>query len=755
MLSHPNIVTIYQVGEDNRMAYIAMEFVRGTTLEKLMTEAPPSAEIIRRILTQVADALDFAHHSGVVHRDVKPANIMLNDQGVVKICDFGIAKIFGAQTALTATGMTVGSPYYMSPEQVEGEALSHHSDQYSLAVVAYELLSGQVPFRAESLATLFRKILLEPPPAIHESNGSLGQGVSAVLNRALSKDPTSRYGSCGQFVEALLKACEEQSGWRPAPRRQIVVEESLADQEPGPQPSISKKQPKDAESGRCPACGRVLKIESKLCSFCGSPLIISEPAKASTGFGSGAVRRSPLSAGTISDASGTGGAVAFEPSLSPVKLERGEPIPMMPPTRRQPISAFRDVSHQPAHRPRLRLLGGIVERRVPPLLVTGLIVVIGAGVFYFFSGMRPVAPNGRAGSEGRPAVLRTPAERPNVPDPAPSRPKRAPSTPFIASNPHREPKPEPVPTSAPAASTPPAPWPTFRGNAQRTGLADVRGPRQPEILWTIDLGGQPSGSPVIGARGIVYILASDRKLYAIGNGRILWTAAVGEAIDATPSIGGNGRLRIRVSSGRSLSFSSDGEAAQDAIADAMTTEATAESLDGRVYYVDGRILRLLGDSHWRVDLGDTGSTYPAVDRSGNVYVGTAGGTLVCVNDRGKIRWTYRVPNRVTSSPAIQADGDVIFGCADRNLYCLRNGELRWKYSTRGAIYSSPIIDRAGIIYFGSNDGVLYAIDDTGEEVWKLDLQNEIRSSPAIDSNGWIYVASVARRLYCIGDNRER
>lgn len=669
-LSHPGIVTIYQVGEYNRMAYIAMEYVPGITLQRLMADPPLSTEAVRQILIQAATALDYAHQCGVVHRDVKPANIIINQHGRVKICDFGIAKIDGSHTALTATGMTLGTPYYMSPEQVEGQIPKRQSDQYSLAVVAYEMLSGQLPFRAESLATLFRKILLEPPPPIHEWNPKLGKRVSDVLSRALSKDPEARYDSCGTFVEQLLEACEERPGWGPTGQQQAIVTEN---------------------SGG--AAARVLSPEH----------------------------------------------VVMPPGSAGVWL-RG----------------FQDPSPRQAFPSRIAARTRSRNSIVPAVLIVCLTLALGASAAYFF-GRRSVVRS-KSGAAAAPSeVTSAAAEKQGGAEAIQNAQPRKPPQ-YSQTRPRAEAEPpslQSMQATAPIIPILPAPWPSFQGNAQHTGLAAVRGPRKPEILWTAVLGGQPIGSPVVGSGGTVYIIASDRRLYAIANGRILWTAAVGDVLDATPSIDGKGAISVRLSSGRSLHFAPDGGPVQTAFTPSLTTGETAESLDGRIYYIDGKILRRLEDSRWQVDLGDTASTFPSVDSSGNIYVGTSGGRFVCVDDRGKIRWIYRVPMRVTSSPAIKADGDVVFGCGDRNLYCLRNGELRWQYPTRGAIYSSPIIDQAGIIYFGSNDGVLYAIDDRGEEVWKIELQNEVRSSPAMDSNGRLYVASAARRVYCIGDDARR
>src|SRR5579863_2827822 len=148
ILSHPGIVTIYDIAEENGMAYIFMEFVNGPPLEKMLrVEQTPDKETLLSIFRQTAAALDYAHRKGIVHRDIKPANIMIHEDGTAKITDFGVAKIMSQQ--LTQAGAIMGTPSYMSPEQVQGTPITGRADQFSLAVIAYEVLTGEKPFAAE------------------------------------------------------------------------------------------------------------------------------------------------------------------------------------------------------------------------------------------------------------------------------------------------------------------------------------------------------------------------------------------------------------------------------------------------------------------------------------------------------------------------------------------------------------------------------------------------------------------------------
>jgi len=218
ILSHPGIVTIYDVEERGETAYIAMEFVNGPTLERLLSSGQPlEPERILAILREAAAALDYAHRKGIVHRDIKPANIMLTETGAVKITDFGIAKITKSEQ-FTQTGAILGTPNYMSPEQVQGVAVDGRTDQFSLAVIAYEMLTGERPFAGEQLTTTVYKIVHEEPPSVERLNPTLNARIDAALRKALAKKPEGRYPACTAFVTALEAACASDRGWKPLPR---------------------------------------------------------------------------------------------------------------------------------------------------------------------------------------------------------------------------------------------------------------------------------------------------------------------------------------------------------------------------------------------------------------------------------------------------------------------------------------------------------------------------------------------------------
>jgi serine/threonine protein kinase len=229
MLSHPGIVTIYDVEQQGDLAYIAMEYVDGPTLDQLLSE--PEAlgqEQMFSVLGQTAVALDYAHLKGIVHRDIKPANIMIAADGTAKITDFGIAKITASEN-LTMTGSIVGTPHYMSPEQVQGKQVDGRSDQFSLAVIAYEMLTGEKPYTGEHLTTVVYKIVAEEPVSPRRLNPSLSSAIEAALNKAMSKKPEARYRNCQEFIAALESAGSASKAWKPMPRGGSLNEPTMVD----------------------------------------------------------------------------------------------------------------------------------------------------------------------------------------------------------------------------------------------------------------------------------------------------------------------------------------------------------------------------------------------------------------------------------------------------------------------------------------------------------------------------------------------
>ncbi len=227
-LSHPHIVTVFDVLKQDEFAYIVMEFVPGPSLDELLRRGQvPSRPELLIYLRQVAEALDYAHRKGIIHRDIKPANILISEAAAAlnhftvvdgdpklvageryaKITDFGIAKFISVD--VTHTGDVTGTPSYMSPEQIEGALLDGRSDQFSLAVSIYELLTLEKPFANETLPALLHMICFEDPKPVTEVNPTLSATVGKVLSRALAKKPENRFASASDFIGALSIALSE------------------------------------------------------------------------------------------------------------------------------------------------------------------------------------------------------------------------------------------------------------------------------------------------------------------------------------------------------------------------------------------------------------------------------------------------------------------------------------------------------------------------------------------------------------------
>lgn len=220
VLSHPNIVTVYDFGEENGILYLAMECLKGESLERVIEarEILPIETIIP-MYEQVCSALDHAHQHKIVHRDVKPANFMILESGLVKVTDFGIAKMMAA--SMTQAGQILGTPNYMSPEQVKGRPVDGRSDIFSLGVILYELITGEKPFGGQNITTVIYKIINENPIAPRELDSAIHPGLSYITSKALAKDPADRYQTCRQLAEDL--SGYKNLGVSPSPGATVVL----------------------------------------------------------------------------------------------------------------------------------------------------------------------------------------------------------------------------------------------------------------------------------------------------------------------------------------------------------------------------------------------------------------------------------------------------------------------------------------------------------------------------------------------------
>ncbi len=256
ILSHPNIVTIHDVVEQSEegATFIAMEYVRGTDLkEVLYAEKRLALDEVVNVVGQVAEGLEYAHSKGVVHRDVKPANILITQDQQVKLTDFGIARLDSSN--LTLDGQLLGTPNYMAPEQIQGEATDHRADIFSLGVVLYEMLTGEKPFRGENVTVVTHRIVYDSYTPPEEHVGHLPERLQEVLARALAKDPDDRYSRVRELADELRVAVAASRAQERLNETQVILDPGSL--EPPPVPPLGAPAPVPAASPRTAGWSRV------------------------------------------------------------------------------------------------------------------------------------------------------------------------------------------------------------------------------------------------------------------------------------------------------------------------------------------------------------------------------------------------------------------------------------------------------------------------------------------------------------------
>src|SRR4051794_24133276 len=261
--SHPNVVTVYDVGEHEGRSFMVMERVEGGSVADRLRQGPPSRAQAVAWLKETAAALDFAHEHGIVHRDVKPANLLLDDLGHVRVADFGIARI-ATEDTMTSTGQLLGTAAYLSPEVVEGDPATAASDRYGLAVVAFELLTGERPFAGDHPAARPRQPVGGPPPRASDRDPGLPARVDVALQRGMAKDPEARWPTAGAFVDALEAAVPQEGA------RTVRTVASPPRRRGGDAPAAGAGEPQRRRTGALVALGVLAVIAALVAIVLGS-----------------------------------------------------------------------------------------------------------------------------------------------------------------------------------------------------------------------------------------------------------------------------------------------------------------------------------------------------------------------------------------------------------------------------------------------------------------------------------------------------
>ncbi len=233
-LNHRHILKLFDYGQQGDMAYLVMELLTGGSLADLIAQGKVAPQVASRLLDQIASALDYAHRRGLIHRDLKPHNVLLDEESNAVLTDFGIVKLLRDATALTQSGSAIGTPAYMAPEQWRGQAVDARTDIYSLGIILYEMLAGRLPFVADTPFTMMHLHVNEPPPPLRSLNPYLPSGVEPVIAKALAKDPDQRYESASALAQAFKAALTS-----PAQPQRTLSEQP----EPSAAPTMVESQP--------------------------------------------------------------------------------------------------------------------------------------------------------------------------------------------------------------------------------------------------------------------------------------------------------------------------------------------------------------------------------------------------------------------------------------------------------------------------------------------------------------------------------
>jgi outer membrane protein assembly factor BamB/serine/threonine protein kinase len=694
----PHIIPVFEAGEADGVLFIAMRFVPGGDVRALVDrEGPLAAAQAVEIIFPVASALDAAHAIGLIHRDVKPANMLMDTRpgrsDHVYLSDFGLSKGPLTSVGLTGTGQFLGTLDYSAPEQIEGKPVDGRTDEYALACAAFELLAGTPPFRRdEPMAVIYAK-LSEPPPMVTSQRPDLPAAVDAVFTKALARAPADRYATCREFADALRQAL----GLTPYQYSPGAIQQ--ADHQPADVAELVGSGTSDEVLTAAAATTHAAEATTTL-----EPAPVIAPEAGTSAL----VRRLQEAPGSVSQpatatvpapATATAHPHASWISSGPPQLDPAEdkarpaPSPGVSQTRRRVLIGLASVA----------AAGGLAAagwNLSSPKAAAG-------------PGTKPTPP-----TRPRPgAVIWSFATGGNVG----SRPALADGIVYFGSNDHNlyavdartSTKLWSFATGGRIVSSPAvADGVVYVGSEDGKIYALSADPAK-KLLWSYPTQGAVESSPVVGL-GVVYVGSEDGNLYALSAGsgnRLLWKYPIGGKVDSSPAIadgvvyiGGGGGIYAVSTAGVGLS-----------------SFATSDYVDSSPAFAGGIL-----------------------------YVGSADNYVYALNasQLADKRWSFKTNGKVAfSSPAV-ADGVVYIGSEDASVYAIRNGTKLWSFQTGGEVDSSPAV-ADGVVYIGSNDKNLYALTaDHGSKLWSFQTQGHVFSSPTVVDDV-VYVGSDDYHLYAL------
>lgn len=708
-LDHPNIIRVLDFDVQDKTPFLILDYApNGSLREKYPRGRPVPLPLIVQYVQQVASALQYAHDHKLIHRDVKPENMLIGKQGEVRLSDFGIAAV-AHSTSSMHTESTTGTLAYIAPEQIYGKPRPA-SDQYALAITVYQWLSGELPFQGSSTEVIAQHLAATPPP-LRSKDPSISPELEQVVMTALAKDPKDRFANVEAFATALTQVCGLKSVplEAPQPARPSAVAAS---------PMLS---PQESPAFDIPKYQQPVYFDMS---------VLAQPSSTFDGR----------------DLSMPGG----EPAASSLAhLLPTQELPVISSSPSQPTTMARSLEMRGAGQ--LRGIRAFVSRwRKVGLVALALLVIIGGLTAYLALSVRSTAQRHVTVN-----ALATTQVRLTATAQAAVQAKATANAQIIA--------------TAQAQGKPQLLWTFAAGSLIRSSPTVVNGivyvgsddgklfainsvTGQQE--WTFVTRGQINSRPTV-VNGVVYVGSADSNLYAIDamTGREKWAFPTGSGVSASPMVVDG---TVYISSGSGKLFAIDTTTGQQKwvfmaggpfwgsliVANGVVY---AGSTDHSLYAIDAAT----GQKKWAFTIGNSIAVSPAI-ANGVVYVGSLDSRLYAIDaTTGQQKWVFVTDDAIWSAPTV-ANGVVYVGSNDHNLYAINaaNGQQRWAFPTGDAVWSAPTVVN-GVVYVGSMDHKVYAIDTTGQQKWAFLTGDAIQFSSPIVVNGVLYIGSTDHKLYAI------